>query len=47
MLLHNDSLKHIDISYNLIDSKAIFCIANAFKSNNTVESIIVNGNPIG
>lgn len=47
MLIRNDTLKHLDISYNMIDSKAIFCIANAFKSNNTLESIIVNGNPIG
>lgn len=47
MLLKNDTLRHLDISYNMIDSKAIFCIAGAFKFNNTLESIIVNGNPIG
>lgn len=47
VLQENTSLEEIDLSNNLLDAKAAFCLAHGLRTNTSLKSFIVNGNPIG
>lgn len=47
VLQENTHLQELDLSSNLLDSKAAFCLAHGLRTNSSLKSFIVNGNPIG
>jgi len=40
-------LQSIDISYNLVEQKAIFCVSHGLKFTSSLKEFVVDGNPIG
>jgi len=47
VLTESKKLELLDLSYNFIDQKSIFCIAYGLKFTSSLKSIAVEGNPIG
>lgn len=47
MLVRSSHLKRLDISWNKIEAKSIFCIAKGLSLSKSVEYVSVEGNPIG
>ena len=42
-----ESLEYLDISFNSIDQKSVFCIAHGLKLTQNLKNLNVEGNPIG
>ncbi len=47
VLIQSKRLEYVNLSYNFIEQKSIFCIAHGLKFTQTLKSIEVEGNPIG
>lgn len=47
VLQDNTVLEEIDLSNNLLDASAAFCLAHGLRTNTSLKSFIVNNNPIG
>ena len=47
LLLKSTQLEEVDISYNQIEAKSIFCLSQALQYNNGLKYISLEGNPIG
>ena len=41
------TIEYVDLSYNFIEQKSIFCIAHGMKFTKSLKNINVEGNPIG
>ena len=41
------TIEEIDISFNFIEQKSIFCLSNGMKFTPSLKNLIVDGNPIG
>lgn len=47
LLTTSKSLEFLDLSFNFIEQKSIFCISHGLKFTSSLKNIIVEGNPIG
>jgi len=47
LLTTTKSLEYLDLSFNFIEQKSIFCISHGLKYTSSLKNIIVEGNPIG
>lgn len=47
MLQENPTLEELNLSNNLIESKVAFCLAYGLRTNTSLKSFIIDGNPIG
>ena len=47
LLANSKTIEYLDLSYNFIEQKSIFCIAHGLKFTSSLKNITVEGNPIG
>jgi hypothetical protein len=47
LLQTSKNLEYLDISFNMVDQKSIFCIAHGLKMTTSLQNLNVEGNPIG
>ena len=47
LLTNSKGLEYLDLSFNFIEQKSIFCISHGLKFTKSLKNIIVEGNPIG
>lgn len=47
VLSSSKTLEYLDLSYNFIEQKSIFCISHGLKYTSSLKNITVEGNPIG
>lgn len=47
LLTSSKKLECLDLSFNFIEQKSIFCISHGLKFTSSLKNIIVEGNPIG
>ena len=47
LLQQSVQIEHLDISYNFVSVKSMFCIANGIRFNKSLKFIEVEGNPLG
>lgn len=47
LLTSSKTLEFLDLSFNFIEQKSIFCISHGLKFTSSLKNIIVEGNPIG
>eukprot|EP00347_Sterkiella_histriomuscorum_P017989 403347211 len=47
LLTNSKTLEYLDLSFNFIEQKSIFCISHGLKFTSSLKNIIVEGNPIG
>lgn len=47
LLTSSKTLEYLDLSFNFIEQKSIFCISHGLKFTSSLKNIIVEGNPIG
>jgi Ran GTPase-activating protein (RanGAP) involved in mRNA processing and transport len=47
LLTTSKTLEYLDLSFNFIEQKSIFCISHGLKFTSSLKNIIVEGNPIG
>jgi hypothetical protein len=47
LIIKSASLKSLDIGYNGIEGKSIYCLSSALAINKGIEYISMEGNPLG
>ncbi len=47
LLQNSKNIEYIDISFNCIDQKSVFCLAHGLKLTTSLMNLNVEGNPIG
>jgi Ran GTPase-activating protein (RanGAP) involved in mRNA processing and transport len=47
LLLKTDTVEDLDLSYNQINAKSMFCLAEALTINQSLKYLSLEGNPLG